>query len=228
MLNRGYIYRDSRIHKMSPASKILCTLLFIAASIMATSFRLNIILLVLLSLIIFNTKIPFRYYLGLIIKLRWILGLIAVIMILLGISGIIVLNICFVIIYFSILVRTTAFNEIVYGLETTMWPFKLIGLPVKKMALNLALVFRFFPIMFEEKQKLVKTFANRRLKDKSKMRKSLFRLTIRRMDKLSEAMEIRFYNVNKKRINFRQNPWGLYDSILTLFHMIMLIGVMFY
>ena len=227
MLNRGYIYRDSRIHKMSPASKIMCTILFIVASFMADSLRLNIILLFLLSLIIFNTKIPFRYYLSPIIKLRWILGLIAVIMILLGSSGIIILNICLILIYLSVLVRTTPFNEIVYALETILWPLKLIGLPVKKMALNLTLVFKFFPIMFEEKQKLVKTFANRGLKDKSKMRKSLFRLTFRRMDKLSEAMEVRLYDVNKKRINFRQNPWGIYDGILVLFHMIMLIGVMF-
>jgi energy-coupling factor transporter transmembrane protein EcfT len=55
----------------------------------------------------------------------------------------------------------------------------------------------------------------------------MFSLTIRRADALADAMEVRLYNVNKRRINFRQNPWGLYDSFLVLIHMVMLLGIIF-
>lgn len=237
-----YLQIDSRIHKMSPVAKMMCTIFFMVAVFMANSLKLHVLLALLLMLIIFNTRIPFKYYIKPIINIRWLLVFIAIINILLGVSGevltIAILRIVYIIIYTSILTLTTPPNEITYALEIIMLPLKVIGIPVNRIALSLTLALRFIPTIVDQGYKILKSQASRgidykysNLSGKLLALRSLiipmFSLTMQRADSLAEAMEVRLYNVNRKRINFRQNPWGFYDSFLVMFHMIVLIGIMF-
>ena len=47
----------------------------------------------------------------------------------------------------------------------------------------------------------------------------MFVLSFKKADDLADAMEVRLYNVNSKRVNFRQNRWGFYDTFLVLMHL---------
>ena len=66
MLNKVMIGRyypiDSLVHKMNPLAKIICVLLFIIMSFLTFDIRFNVLLLVLLVLMLCNTKVPFKIF----------------------------------------------------------------------------------------------------------------------------------------------------------------------
>ena len=116
-------------------------------------------------------------------------------------------------------------------------PLKLIGIPVNKMALSISLALRFIPTIIDQGNKIIKSQASRGIdyynsgiKGKLLAIKSLiipmFVLSIKKADDLADSMEIRLYNVNKKRTNFRQNPWRFYDTFLVLLHLGLFILIM--
>ena len=102
------------------------------------------------------------------------------------------------------------------------------------MALSISLALRFIPTIIDQGNKIIKSQASRgidyynsNLQGKILAIKSLiipiFVLSIKKADDLSDAMEVRLYNINDKRNNFRQNRWGLYDTFLVLMHLALFI-----
>ena len=102
------------------------------------------------------------------------------------------------------------------------------------MALTISISLRFIPTVIDEGDKILKSQACRgidfntsNIKDKLVAIKSLvipmFVLTLKRADELADAMEVRLFSIYKKRTNFRQNPWGFYDTYLTSIHIVLLI-----
>ena len=102
------------------------------------------------------------------------------------------------------------------------------------MSLSISLALRFIPTIIDQGNKILKSQASRGIdyyasgiKGKFTAVKSMllpmFILTIRRADTLSEAMQIRLYNINSKRTNFRINKWGFFDTFLFLIHLGILI-----
>ena len=143
----------------------------------------------------------------------------------------------YILLYTSILTLTTPPTEITYGLEKLFLPLKLIGIPVNKMALSISLALRFIPTIIDQGNKIIKSQASRgidyynsNLKGKILAIKSLiipmFALSIKKADDLADSMEVRLYNVNSKRINFRQNKWHFYDTFLVLMHLSLFILIM--
>ena len=76
MLNKVMIGRyypiDSLVHKMNPLAKMICVLLFIIMSFLTFDIRFNVLLLVLLILMLNNTKVPFKIYLRTIFSIKWL------------------------------------------------------------------------------------------------------------------------------------------------------------
>ena len=155
----------------------------------------------------------------------------------LSVTIITLLRLIYVLLYTSILTLTTPPTEITYGLEKLFLPLKLIGIPVNKMALSISLALRFIPTIIDQGNKIIKSQASRgidyynsNLKGKILAIKSLiipmFALSIKKADDLADSMEVRLYNVNSKRINFRQNKWHFYDTFLVLMHLGLFILIM--
>ena len=238
MLNKVMIGRyypiNSLVHKMNPLAKIICVLLFIIMSFLTFNIRFNILLLILLILMLCNTKIPFNIYFKTIFSIKWLLLFILIINLIVGSSLnviiITILRLIYVVLYTSILTLTTPPTEITYGIEKLFSPLKLIGIPVNKMALSISLALRFIPTIIDQGNKIIKSQASRgidyynsNIKGKLLAVKALiipmFVLSIKKADDLADSMEVRLYNVNSKRINFRQNKWRFYDTFLVLMHL---------
>lgn len=244
MLNNVMIGRyypiQSRVHRMNPIAKVLCTLLFIVAAFLANNLEYNLILFALLMLILFNTRIPFTVYLKTLLSVKWLLLFIVIINLIFknDVTNIVimVLRIIYILWYTTVLTLTTPPTELTYGLAKVLSPLKLLFVPVNRLALSLTLALRFIPTIIDQSNKILKSQASRGidyynsgLKGKLLALNSLivpmFTLTIKRADDLALAMDIRLYNVDSKRVNFRQNKWRFYDTFLCLIHLAILIGI---
>ena len=242
MLNKIMIGRyypvNSQVHKMNPLAKIICILLFIVMIFFTYDIRFNVIISVLLILMLLNTKVPMKIYIKTILSIKWLLLFILIINLILRtnlqVTIITALRLVYIVLYTSILTLTTPPTEITYGLEKLFSPLRFIGIPVNKMALSISLALRFIPTIIDQGNKIIKSQASRgidyynsNLQGKILAIKSLiipiFVLSIKKADDLSDAMEVRLYNINDKRNNFRQNRWGLYDTFLVLMHLALFI-----
>lgn len=238
MLNKIMIGRyypvNSQVHKMNPLAKIICILLFVVMIFFTYDIKFNIIISILVILMLLNTKVPIKIYFKTILSIKWLLLFIFIINLILGfnlqVTIITVLRLVYIVLYTSILTLTTPPTEITYGLEKFFSPLRLIGIPVNKMALSISLALRFIPTIIDQGNKIIKSQASRgidyynsNLQGKILALKSLiipiFVLSIKRADDLADAMEVRLYNINNKRTNFRQNRWGLYDTFLVIIHL---------
>ncbi len=238
MLNKIMIGRyypvNSQVHKMNPLAKIICILLFVVMIFFTYDIKFNIVISILVILMLLNTKVPIKIYFKTILSIKWLLLFIFIINLILGfnlqVTIITVLRLVYIVLYTSILTLTTPPTEITYGLEKFFSPLRLIGIPVNKMALSISLALRFIPTIIDQGNKIIKSQASRgidyynsNLQGKILALKSLiipiFVLSIKRADDLADAMEVRLYNINNKRTNFRQNRWGLYDTFLVIIHL---------
>lgn len=242
MLNKIMIGRyypvNSQVHKMNPLAKIICILLFIVMIFFTYDIKFNVIISVLLILMLLNTKVPMKIYIKTILSIKWLLLFILIINLILRtnlqVTIITALRLVYIVLYTSILTLTTPPTEITYGLEKFFSPLRLIGIPVNKMALSISLALRFIPTIIDQGNKIIKSQASRGIdyynsnfRGKILAIKSLiipiFVLSIKRADDLADAMEVRLYNINNKRTNFRQNRWGVYDTFLVLMHLALFI-----
>lgn len=237
MIGRYYPV-NSQVHKMNPLAKIICILLFIVMIFFTYDIRFNVIISVLLILMLLNTKVPMKIYIKTILSIKWLLLFILIINLILRtnlqVTIITALRLVYIVLYTSILTLTTPPTEITYGLEKFFSPLRLIGIPVNKMALSISLALRFIPTIIDQGNKIIKSQASRGIdyynsnfRGKILAIKSLiipiFVLSIKRADDLADAMEVRLYNINNKRTNFRQNRWGVYDTFLVLMHLALFI-----
>ncbi len=235
MIGRYYPIK-SKVHRMNPLAKLICMLLFIILSFLSTTIIINIIIMGIIILIIGLTNIPFKVYFKAIYGLKFLILFIFLINLLFGTNLVIVvimlLRLISFILYASILTLTTTPTEISHGLEQLFSPLKIIGLGVSKMALSISLALRFIPTIVDQANMILKAQASRgvdynniNLRGKLKAIKSMiipmFILSFKRADALADAMEVRLYNINKKRTNYRITRWRLFDYYIVLMHILM-------
>ena len=141
MLNKIGIYyhSNSLVHKMNSFIKMLCVILFIIMIFFANNLKTNVVIFILATLMVLNTKVPVRIYFKMILSIKWLLLFIIIINFILKLplefNVMIIVRIIYIIIYMSILFFTTPFLEIISGFEVLFYPLKLFCLPVDKMAL---------------------------------------------------------------------------------------------
>lgn len=233
----SYYPIKSRVHLMNPVSKVICTILFIVMVFLCNDIRL-MILLSFMSILLFElAHLPRKIYLRTLLNLKYLLLFIILIYYLIGADIETVINMCLrlyiIVLYTTILTLTTTPNNLTEGLKTIMTPFRLIGLPVNKLALSLSLALRFIPTIIDQGNKIMKSQASRgidyyasNIKGKLLAIKSMlipmFILTIRRADNLAEAMEVRLYDINAKRTSLHKNDWTLFDTSFVFMHFLIL------
>lgn len=237
MIGKYYPVR-SHVHLMNPLSKIICTMTFVGMCLFANSMLMNLCLFALAILMIMNSHIPVKYFFKTIKSLRFLLLFTFILNLILDVyfetTLIMMSRLILLVLYTSILTLTTPPSEITYGLEKFLSPLKVFHIPVNRMALSISIALRFIPTVLDEANKILKSQACRgidynssKIKDKLVAIKALivpmFILTIKRADTLADAMEVRLFSIYNKRTNFRQNPWGVYDSYMVFIHVSLLV-----
>lgn len=242
MLNKVMVGRyypiTSKIHKMNPLSKIICTVIFVLLMFLSNDLFFIGLITGFVLLIVLMSNIPLKVYLGAIKSLKILIIFIILINIITGVDWqvivIMVARLVLVVLYTSVLTLTTPPTELTYGLEKFFTPLRVIGIPVNKMALSLSLAIRFIPTIIDQANKIMKSqtcrgidYSNSKIKDKITGVKSLMLPMIihsfRRADELAISMELRLYNIHNKRTNFRMNKWGFFDTYMFLVHAIILV-----
>ena len=244
MLNKIMIGRyypiNSKIHKMNPLSKIICTVIFVLLMFLTNDLFFIGLITGFVVLILLMSNIPLKVYFGAIKNLKILIVFIIIINIIFGVNWqtiiIMLARLILVVLYTSALTLTTPPTELTYGLEKFFTPLRLIGIPVNKMALSLSLAIRFIPTIIDQSNKIMKSqtcrgidYSNSKIKDKLIGIKSLMLPMIihsfKRADELAISMELRLYNINKKRTNFRMNKWSFFDSYMFFVHSVILVLV---
>lgn len=235
-----YYNTHSKIHDMSPLAKIICIFAFVIMSLTINDLLLNLVVSIVVLLVLGLTHVPLKVYFKTICGLRiLILFLVITNLILkveLTILYLILLRLISLVLYTSILTLTTPPSDIAYGLEQFLTPLKLVGLPVSKIALSISLALRFIPTIIDQANRILRALASRgvdynntNIKGKILVFKALllpmFILSFKRADDLAESMEVRLYNIDKKRTNYRVSKWKFFDTYIVTMHILIMILV---
>lgn len=171
-----YYPAQSRIHRLDPRVKIVCTLLFLVSLFIQNSFLGYVIATVFLTLVIRLSKVPLKYILkGL--KPIVILLMFTVVMNLflttggetlfhfwiftvtengLRVSVFMAVRLMYLVTGSSIMTFTTSPNGLTDGMEKLLHPLNKINVPVHEVAMMMSIALRFIPILLEETDKIMK------------------------------------------------------------------------
>ena len=228
---------NSKIHNMNILSKIICTIIYILMLFLTYNIYYNIVLGLILIFLLILSKIPLKTYFKMIYTLKWLLLFIIIINLIFKINITIITIALFrliaIVLYTSILNFTTTQSDMIYGLQTLFSPLRIIKVPINRMAFSITLALRFIPTIIEQGKRILKSQASRGIdyynsnfKTKLNSIKTLiipiFVLTIKRADELADTLEIRMYNIDKKRLNLK-SKWKIFDIILVVVHITLFI-----
>ena len=171
-----YYPADSRIHKLDPRVKIVCTLLYLISLFTFKSILGYVLATVFLFGCIKLSKVPFKFIVrGLkpIIILLLItvcfnlfltpggktlvhVGFIKITEYGLSTAVYMAIRLIYLIIGTSLMTLTTTPNQLTDGLEKALSPLNRIHIPVHAIAMMMSIALRFIPILIEETDKIMK------------------------------------------------------------------------
>ena len=167
---------NSKLHRLDPRVKIVCTLLFLISLFCIQNILGYVIATIFLASIIHISKVPFKFIVkglrpvimllmitvlfnlfltktGTVIFEAWILkitdeGL--------RTAGFMTVRLIYLILGSSLMTFTTTPNALTDGIEKLLWPLRKIKLPVHEIAMMMSIALRFIPILLEETDKIMK------------------------------------------------------------------------
>ena len=136
----------------------------------------------------------------------------------------------------SVLTLTTTPVRLTDGIESLLYPLKLIKFPVHELALVMSIALRFIPTLMEETERIISAQKARgadfesgnlfsRIKSLVPILIPLIVSAFRRADELGEAMESRCYTGSKNRTKYKKLTLGYRDAIATLVVAAAFVGV---
>lgn len=171
-----YYPAESRIHRLDPRVKIICTLVFLVSLFIQNSLLGYVIATVYLGAVIRLSKVPLKFIVkGL--KPIVILLLFTVVMNLflaqggetlihfwiftitengLRASVFMAVRLMYLVAGSSIMTFTTSPNGLTDGMEKLLHPLNRINVPVHEVAMMMSIALRFIPILLEETDKIMK------------------------------------------------------------------------
>ena len=171
-----YYPAESRIHRLDPRVKIVCTLIFLVSLFIQNSLLGYVIATLFLGTVIRLSKVPLKFILkGL--KPLVILLLFTVVMNLfltrdgetlihfwiftvttggLRTSVLMAVRLMYLVAGSSIMTFTTSPNGLTDGMEKLLHPLNKINVPVHEVAMMMSIALRFIPILLEETDKIMK------------------------------------------------------------------------
>ncbi len=230
---------NSSLHKVNPIIKFLCFLISLIILIGTNSLELHSFNLALIFIMMLFSNVPIKFYFNSLYSLRFILifllFLFAALSFSLELSLVIFMKIIIIIEYLNIIIFTTSSSELIYGIENLLYPFNILNFNLKRLALSLVNIIKFFPLLITTEYKILKTQASRgidynhsdiigKIYAVGATLKNTFRITRYKLRNISEVSNLRLFNIRKKRSNLRVNYIGFYDFALFSFHIVLLIG----
>jgi len=167
---------DSKLHRLDPRTKIVCTLLYLISLFLFQNIYGYLLATVFLVSVICISKVPFKF----IVK-----GLKPIIMLLfitvffnlfltktgnvlfeiwiikvtddgLRAAFFMLLRLIYLILGSSLMTFTTTPNALTDGIERLLWPLRKVKIPVHEIAMMMSIALRFIPILLEETDKIMK------------------------------------------------------------------------
>jgi energy-coupling factor transport system permease protein len=237
--------------KLDPRTKFLATVGLIATTFLMENFVYFTGIIVLLFISLLISKTPPRVFIRNILLLSWLLaftfflrvwGEVTVVYqegftqgfsvgkLFIPYKGLlesllVVSQLVTVVGWVTILGCSTSPLEIIYGLERLLRPLRALGIPVHKFSIVTMLSIRFIPILFEEKEHLVRAYVARgmdinskniliRLKHYVLLCVPLFNSMLRRVDHLALAMESRAFQARADRTSLYKLRMKFMDYFL--------------
>ncbi len=230
-----YYNTESFIHDINPLFKIISLFILTFLCLLSSNLIFLIILLLFLIFVILISNVPIKLYIN---NLKFILPMVLFIFIINIIFNDIyntllsIIKIILFILYSQVLLYTTKPNDITYALELFLSPLKIFNIKVSNLALTISLALRFIPIIFTQAYKILKAQISRGLNFNGNLNEKcdkivsviipIFNLSLKRSEEISYVLDMRLYNVNKKRSKYKN--WDITtDDIEVLFVHILLI-----
>lgn len=250
-----YFPGNSLLHRFDPRSKIIFTVLFIAAIFLCKGLVSYGITLLILLMMIGISKVQPRVFLkGMkpvvfivvctaILNLfytsgtvLWSWGILKITEEGIWKAGFMVLRILMLIACTLLLTYTTSPILLTDGLEKLLRPLKKLNFPVHELSMMMSIALRFIPTLIQETDKIISAqkargadFDNGNLIQKAKalipILIPLFISSFRRAEELAIAMECRCYHGDEGRTSLRQLRYAGRDYGLIVFSIALCAGI---
>lgn len=234
-----YYNNNSIIHKINPFIKLLLTLIYIIFIMLVENLYAYVILTIFLVIFILFTKVPLKQY------YKSIKGLYILIL------SIIIINIVFktqytniilmimklllILMYTSILTMTTTTLELTKALEQLLYPIKYIGINIYRLSFIITLSINFIPSILNQVNKILISlkikginYKKQNLRNKLLILKAIilptFNLSLKTADNMADILDIRLYNIDKKRNNYSKIK--IFDIMILIVNIIIIIIIM--
>ena len=167
---------DSKLHRLDPRVKIMCTLLFLISLFLLQNVYGYLVATLFLISVIRISKVPFKFivkglktiimllmvtvlfnlFLTKTGKILWEVWIFQITEDGLRTAAFMAIRLVYLILGSSLMTFTTTPNALTDGIEKLLWPFQKIKLPVHEIAMMMSIALRFIPILLEETDKIMK------------------------------------------------------------------------
>ena len=171
-----YYPADSKLHRLDPRVKIMCTLFFLISLFCIQNIWGYLVATFFLATIIYISKVPFKFIVKGLRPVIMLLMITVIFNLLLTKTGIVIYEIwilkitdeglrtagymtvrlIYLILGSSFMTFTTTPNALTDGIEKLLWPLRKIKMPVHEIAMMMSIALRFIPILLEETDKIMK------------------------------------------------------------------------
>lgn len=253
-----YYPTSSFVHKLDPRFKIVALIAYIVAIFLCNNYYGMGICAFGLILIVIFSKVPFRKILrsvkGILVLLIftavlqvffyqpsenahvWTFGFISVSDESLLHAGFLILRLALLVMVASLLTFTTTPVALTDGLESLLYPLKLIHFPVHELALIMSIALRFIPTLMEETERIMNAQKARgadfetgsilsRAKAVIPILIPLLISSFRRAEELGDAMDARCYAGSKVRTKYKKLTFSWRDLVGLFVMIAMIVGV---
>ncbi len=229
----SYYPVNSQIHKLNSIVKLINFIIMILLLILTNSKEIHLFMFIFVLVMILLSYVPIKYYFNTFYSLRYLYLLLAFICafnnITFSVYLVYVSKIVIFILYLNVIVFTTSPSETIYSIEKFLSLFNFLNLKVVKLATKINNILRYFPLYISVKYKTLKSASIRGIniglfdiKNKLKLHSRVKKLTKLKNKEIGEYSELRLYDINKHRTNYRTNKVGFYDILFLLFHVVLL------
>lgn len=222
---------DSKIHNLNVFTKLITLLLLIITLIISNSLRLELVIFFFIFILLYESKVPLRFYFNIIYGLRYLLIILVVLLASKGLTLNVAVTILFkvfnIISYLSLIFYTTSNSELKYGLEKLISPFNFLNLRISTFINRLVNLINFFPLLLiTEREVLISSSARgldyfhtdlmSRFITALISLKNTFRLTKEKLNRKKLSNKIKLYSTKTYRTNLRTNKFKFYDFIILM------------
>lgn len=171
-----YYPANSKLHRLDPRVKIVCTLLYLISLFLFRSIAGYAVATLFLVAVIKISKVPFRFIVKGLKPIIMLLMITVIFNLFLTTGGDVLVKVwifkiteeglrtavymairlIYLIIGSSLMTFTTTPNALTDGIEKLLWPLQKIKVPVHEIAMMMSIALRFIPILLEETDKIMK------------------------------------------------------------------------